>query len=78
MPGIFGIFGLSSRALMAFQSGIQTTGHNIANAGTEGYHRQRIGLRQTLPEISAWGALGTGVRVETVQRIDTRKVMLLK
>jgi len=47
-----------------------TVGHNVANAGTEGYHRQRVDLRQSLPEISAWGALGTGVRVDSVQRIE--------
>ena len=65
LPPVF-----SSRALMAFQNAMTTVGHNVANAGTEGYHRQRVDLRQSLPEISAWGALGTGVRVDSVQRIE--------
>ena len=76
MPGIFGIYGLSSRALMAFQNAMTTVGHNISNAGTVGYHRQRVDLRPSLPEFSAWGALGTGVRVDSVQRIEDRFIEL--
>lgn len=72
MPGIFGIYGIASQALLTFQAAISTVGHNVANAGTEGFHRQRVEFRAGHPELTAVGALGTGVRIRTVQRIEDR------
>lgn len=72
MPGLFGIYGLASHSLLSFQSAISVIGHNVANAGTEGFHRQRVDFRAGAPEFTAVGALGTGVRVHTVQRIEDR------
>ena len=40
MSGLNGIMDSSLSALLAAQLGMATTGHNIANAGTEGYSRQ--------------------------------------
>lgn len=72
MPGLFGIYGLASQSLLSFQTAISTVGHNVANAGTEGFHRQRIDFRASNPEFTAAGTLGTGVRVNSVQRIEDR------
>jgi flagellar hook-associated protein 1 FlgK len=63
--------------LLAEQQALDITGHNIANANTEGYSRQRAVLEtnQALPipalsALTGQGAqLGTGVTVETYTRV---------
>ncbi|WLD92975.1 flagellar hook-associated protein FlgK [Alkalihalobacillus sp. AL-G] len=64
------------RGLRTHQSALRTTGHNIANANTPGYSRQRVNFSQTgafpapgrnRPEIP--GQIGTGVEAGTIQRI---------
>src|SRR5690625_1873340 len=64
------------RAMMAQQSSLRTVGHNIANANTKGYSRQRVNLTQTEPFHGAGmnrprlpGHLGTGVKADSIQRI---------
>ncbi len=63
--------------LLAEQQALDLTGHNIANANTEGYSRETAVLETqqaiTVPALSAvtgkGGQLGTGVTVETITRI---------
>ncbi|GGE36193.1 flagellar hook-associated protein 1 [Pullulanibacillus camelliae] len=64
------------RALFATQAAIQTTGHNISNADTDGYSRQRVNLQASTPFPSVGmnspvipGQIGTGVEVGSVERI---------
>ncbi len=54
--------------LLAFQRALDTTSHNIANASTEGYVRQRVelGTRPASPFSNGW--IGNGVDVQTVRR----------
>lgn len=63
---------LSRRALEAQQTALDITGHNIANANTQGYTRQIAGLKQTFPgEIPGLGhslSIGTGVTLDYIQR----------
>jgi len=62
---------------MAHQKAMQTTAHNIANASTEGYTRQRVVMVPTpaypVPAMSRPGGqgwqVGTGVDVQEVRRI---------
>lgn len=60
------------RGIMANQLSLDTTGHNITNAGTEGYSRQTVTLATTYSEERAGlhGALrvGTGVDALAVER----------
>jgi len=70
MPGLFGVLDISSRALLVNQRAVQTTGHNIANANTEGYSRQRQILAAELPTVHPSGNLGTGVRQITIERFS--------
>lgn len=56
--------------LLAFQRAIATTSHNIANANTDGYSRQRVNLTPHPPEAMAFGYIGRGVSVDNVQRIQ--------
>ena len=63
-----GIYSLGLSGLAAAQAGLTTTGHNIANAATPGYHRQSI-QQSALPALTTGvGFLGQGVQVDTVVR----------
>jgi flagellar hook-associated protein 1 FlgK len=64
--------GLTS--LYAQRRGLELTGHNIANANTEGYSRQRLRLQGDAgPAVGAvhsvWKGAGNGVEVADVQRL---------
>jgi len=65
MPSVLNI---ATSGLLAFQKGLATTGHNIANAGTEGYSRQevRFGTRGGVP--GEGGYVGDGVETVEVLR----------
>ncbi|MBS4200397.1 flagellar hook-associated protein FlgK [Bacillus sp. FJAT-49732] len=71
----------SKRGMYTQQSAIYVTGHNIANANTPGYTRQRVNFEQTTPYPAASlnrpqipGQLGTGVKDGTIERIRDRFV----
>ncbi|KHF29020.1 Flagellar hook-associated protein 1 [Anoxybacillus sp. BCO1] len=64
------------RGMTAQQQALYVTGHNIANANTPGYSRQRVNFEQTPPYPFASknrpvvpGQMGTGVEGGTVQRM---------
>jgi flagellar hook-associated protein 1 FlgK len=64
------------RSLMAAQTSLDVTGHNVANANTEGYTRQEALLTATRPyhapalwQYMGAGQLGTGVKVEYIRRL---------
>ena len=64
--------GLSS--LYAQRRGLEVAGHNVANANTEGYSRQRVRLQGeggpvTPAYYSRWNGAGNGVTVADVQRL---------
>jgi flagellar hook-associated protein 1 len=69
MAGLSNILQLAQRSLMANQAAISTVGHNVANADTEGYSRQRVNLATTPAEITTYGYLGSGVTVQSIERI---------
>lgn len=61
-------------ALHAQQRAMEVAGHNVANANTAGYSRQRVDLAalggQTVPAIFAtWRGGGAGVTVEGIARL---------
>ena len=66
----------SKRGLYTQQSALYTTGHNIGNANTPGYSRQRVNMEATsgFPGVginagTMPGFLGTGVQAGSIQRI---------
>lgn len=72
MPWTFFGLELASRALQSMQIAMNTTGHNLANVNTPGYSRQRVNLTTTEPQVLEGVRtlfLGSGVRVESIQRI---------
>lgn len=62
------VFNIGLTGLNAASVNLATTGHNIANAATPGFHRQSVVLQASFPNISGDGVFGTGVNVNTVTR----------
>ena len=58
-----GVMQVSVSALSAAQVGLQTTGHNIANANTPGFSRQEAVLASRVPQYTGAGFIGQGVNV---------------
>ncbi len=69
MSGLSVILETARRALMANRVAMDTVGHNVANASTPGYTRQRVDLTATTPLRTQVGFLGTGVEVQAITRI---------
>lgn len=76
MSGLFSILNIGTRGMAAQQSAINVTSHNIANANTEGYSRQRAVIETTRPfgmpsmnNAAEPGQLGTGSQVEAISRV---------
>jgi flagellar hook-associated protein 1 FlgK len=67
--GLFDGIEMGKRALMANQVWLQTLGHNIANANTPGYARQRVNLTTTYPQQMPIGSVGTGVTATGVYQV---------
>lgn len=66
------LMSLGVRAMAAAQVQLRTTGHNITNAGVEGYSRQSAELATAEGRYSGAGYLGSGVEVTTVSRATQR------
>ena len=76
MAGLFDTFNISKRGLNVQQSNINTSSHNIANANTVGYSRQRSVIETTRPfggasrfDTCTVGQVGTGAEVTAIQRV---------
>ena len=54
--------------LNASQLGIDTASHNVANANTDGFTRQRVEQSARVPRDMVVGQLGTGVSVDDISR----------
>jgi flagellar hook-associated protein 1 FlgK len=67
-----GIIGTGVSGLHAAQFGLQTTEHNIANANTPGYTRQRTIQASNPGLLTGAGFLGQGTRVATIERVYSR------
>lgn len=68
------LLNIGKTGLDASKKSLQTTGHNIANANTEGYSRQRVHQTTNTP-ISKGGLIaGTGARVVSTNRVHDQFV----
>ncbi len=68
----------AKRSLFTQQTALNTVGHNISNANTAGYTRQRVNMSAATPmepfgffHSTAAGQLGTGVEASTITRLRT-------
>ena len=55
--------------LLAFQTSLDTTSHNISNAATPGFSRQSTLLTEKTPQLQGGGWIGSGVDVSSIRRI---------
>lgn len=70
MSGIFSSMNTATKGLMASQTALHTTGHNISNVNTEGFTRQRVDMQADRAfNLAGVGQLGTGVRMQGVVRM---------
>lgn len=63
------ILSTTNSALVAAQQGLATTAHNIANARTEGYHRQVVLQSAVSGQNEGGGFIGKGTEVVSVRRV---------
>ena len=67
-----GLFDIGKSGLETYKHALSVTGQNIANAGTEGYHRRdmRVAERQLIQSdsLSVQDQLGLGTEIEKVSR----------
>lgn len=70
MSGLFGTLNVGNKGMQAAQTALHTTGHNISNANTEGYSRQRVDLKADLATtLGGVGQLGSGVKMNGIARL---------
>lgn len=62
------LLNIGTRALLANQVALATTGHNIANANTVGYSRQTAVMNQVPGRYTGSGYIGQGVEVADIER----------
>ncbi len=63
-------FDTALSGLRTAQRGLATTSHNIANAATEGFTRQRVEQGTRTPQLSGNTWVGTGVDATAINRIQ--------
>ena len=66
---ITSILSVARTGLAAQQAAIETISHNIANAETAGYSRQRVTLAASVPQQFPYGSVGTGVDITSIERV---------
>lgn len=71
MASTFFGLNIAKSGLFVSQRALNVVSHNVANANTPGYARQRLDTKATTPEFlpAVSGALGTGVDSEAVKQI---------
>ncbi len=70
MAKIHGLLDLGKRGLMINQTALQTTSHNIANRGTEGFSRQRVDVQTSPPVWEGNHRIGTGAMAGGISRTN--------
>ena len=63
------LLGIGISGLKAQQAALAVTGHNITNAGTEGYSRQIVSFNENTPQFTGGGWTGNGVSVDSIKRV---------
>jgi len=70
--GIFFGINIALKGMMAQQTALTVASHNIANANTPGYSRQRVEMETSIPVpglIPGAGQMGSGVEIAEIKRV---------
>lgn len=62
------LLSIGRTGLLAAQTNLSVTGHNIANANVPGYNRQGAIQSTSVPQRTSGGFIGTGTEVSTIRR----------
>ena len=65
---ILNILNTAQEGLRSQLLAMEVTGHNISNVQTEGYSRQEVSFKATIPRHTETGRIGTGVKVGGIER----------
>ncbi|MEM6987164.1 MAG: flagellar hook-associated protein FlgK, partial [Pseudomonadota bacterium] len=68
------LYGLAATGLRATQASLSVVGNNIANAATDGYHRQRVEQAEAISVQFGNFRYGTGVHIESLHRSQNELV----
>lgn len=68
------LLNIGSTGLHASKKSLEVTGHNISNANTEGYSRQKVNQSTNVPVTKDGLIAGTGVRVKSITRVHDKFV----
>jgi flagellar hook-associated protein 1 len=74
MLGLFGSLNLAARSLQAQQTGMEVTGHNLANVNNPAYARQRVNIQTSIALATPIGPEGTGADVVAIQQLRSELV----
>lgn len=72
MSSLFHIMNIGGEALANARVGVDVTGHNIANAHTPGFSRQRVNLTTRNPVSYGTNVLGNGARIDNIDRVHDK------
>ena len=64
------LLGIGKSGLFVAKKAMETTGHNVANANTEGYSRQRVDITTAIPTMKDGLIQGNGARIAGIKRIN--------
>ncbi|MBT4792979.1 MAG: flagellar hook-associated protein FlgK [Halobacteriovoraceae bacterium] len=68
------LFSIGRSSLRTSKKSLATTSHNIANANTEGFSRQKVTAENNTPIQSGKNVFGTGVNIKTIKRVHDKLV----
>ncbi|MBF0442448.1 MAG: hypothetical protein HQK54_11130, partial [Oligoflexales bacterium] len=74
MSGLFHTLGIGAESLFTSRQGVDTAGHNIANAQTEGYSRQRVNVTERDPSETRGVIIGNGVYAKNISRAHDKYI----
>ena len=63
------LISIAQTAIQAAQAGLNTTGHNIANASTPGYNRQQVIQVSAAAQNAGYGFVGGGTKIGEIKRV---------
>lgn len=69
MLGLFGTLDMGARSLQNQLTGIEVTGHNLANVNNPAYARQRVRFQTTTTIPTPLGPQGTGAQVTAITQL---------
>ena len=67
-----GLLSIGLTGINSSQANLLTTSHNITNANTPGYTRQRTVQATNIAINTGAGSIGQGVHVQTIERLYDR------